>query len=222
MSKNNEKIKRKNNRWKIILYPIVFSFLTVMIYTAVLAFFAINYIEAGSLFFSKNGPDFGREPAKTYTEPKLSLGTVKYKDIEFPFDGDEFARLIVGPADIDTPVFYNDSPKELQKGVGTSRMAYIPGQGRTIVMGGHNYGVFSDLEKVKPGDRIEVKTHYGEYVYEAAESKIIHFEDPDTYDLEPEEENLILYTCHSETMVGATPYRLVVYCKFISGPSLIH
>ncbi|MCL2088571.1 MAG: class D sortase [Oscillospiraceae bacterium] len=195
---------------------------TIIIISSFLIGYAQPYIKLGSLFFSDKAPDFEETPANEYTESDVGGGVVKYKDMVFPFEGDEFARITIDSAGIDVPVLYGSSSQVLKNGVGLYREAYLPGQGRTIFIGGHNTTFFRGLAAVEIGEIIELRTHYGEYIYEVTSTAVVREDDHTAYDLSSMEEVLILCTCHPETMVGLTPWRLMVYAKLVSGPSLEH
>ena len=75
--------------------------------------------------------------------------------------------------------------------------------------------------KRQAGDQIEVRTNYGTYTYEVTGSKTTRYDDTAAYDLTKNEDNLILYTCHRVAGVGATPYRVFVYAKYVSGPKIV-
>ena len=70
------------------------------------------------------------------------------------------------------------------------------------------------------GSTIEISTNYGQYVYEITGTKITTAQDNTAYDLDSEEENLVLYTCYPFDQIGLTPERYFVYAKYLSGPKI--
>lgn len=216
--------KRVANGVKYILYPVSFFLAGALLLVAALGPVVTPYLGMLDLAFLDEAPSFDREAGKLFNgavdqadgSPHIAADTVA-----LPADGDEFGRLLISSAGIDAPLMYGDSPKELRKGVGLFTGTYLPGQGRTILGGAHNNSYFRNLRKVKIGDRVDIQTNYGTYVYEVTGSKGARFDDTGAYDLTKREENLILYTCDNTLAVGATPYRLFVYAKYVSGPVLV-
>ena len=51
-----------------------------------------------------------------------------------------------------------------KKGAGSSVHASFPGQGETILVGGHDTTFFAPLEKLEENDEITVNTTYGDYI----------------------------------------------------------
>jgi sortase A len=133
-----------------------------------------------------------------------------------PMEGEEYAEIIIPSAGIDVPVYYGDSPIELMKGVGTYTGTWVPGQGRTVLLAGHNNNYFRTLPSAVVGDTVTIRTNYGgEFNYRITGSRVARFDDTSAYDLYIEEENLIMYTCDNSTVFGATPWRLFVYGEYL-------
>lgn len=147
--------------------------------------------------------------------------TIPMSSITFPILGDRYADITISGTTVDAPVYYGDSIKILNQGVGTyvgSVGTGIPGQGKTILMAGHNNTFFNDLQHVEVGATVTVTTHYGVYTYEVTDTKILDYQDSTAYDFTRQDENLILYTCYPFDALGFTPNRYFVYAKYISGP----
>ena len=108
-------------------------------------------------------------------------------------------------------------------GVGTykddSRVG-IPGEGKTILLAGHNNTFFNDLQHAEAGATVTITTHYGVYTYEVTGTEILDYQDETAYDFTRTDENLILYTCYPFDALGFTPNRFFVYAKYVSGPVL--
>ncbi|GHU64932.1 hypothetical protein AGMMS49983_11730 [Clostridia bacterium] len=129
-----------------------------------------------------------------------------------PALGEQYATLRIAGVGIDAPVFFGDTPELLLAGVGTyAEGGGLPGQGRTILMGGHNNTDFLTLPKAEVGDIIEIDASYGLFRYEITDAKELRFDDPTALDLEAAEENLVLYTCTRSIPGGDTPWRWFVY-----------
>lgn len=82
--------------------------------------------------------------------------------------------------------------------------AGLPGEGKTILLSGHNNTFFNDLQHAEEGATVTITTHYGVYTYEVTETKILDYQDSSAYDFSREDENLILYTCY-RLMLWALP-----------------
>ena len=98
--------------------------------------------------------------------------------------------------------------------------AGLPGEGKTILLSGHNNTFFNDLQHVEEGATVTITTHYSVYTYEVTETKILDYQDSSAYDFSREDENLILYTCYPFDAMGFTPDRFFVYARYVSGPVL--
>ena len=87
----------------------------------------------------------------------------------------------------------------MNAGVGTykddSRVG-IPGEGKTILLAGHNNTFFNDLQHAEAGATVTITTHYGVYTYEVTGTEILDYQDETAYDFTRTDENLILYTCY--------------------------
>jgi sortase A len=130
---------------------------------------------------------------------------------DLPVFGDQYATIRIGGVGIDAPIFLGDTPELLQAGVGTYAEGGLPGQGRTILMGGHNNTDFLTLPKAEIGDVIEIDANYGQFRYKITDAKELRYDDPAALDLDAPEENLVLYTCTRSIPGGATPWRWFVY-----------
>ena len=96
----------------------------------------------------------------------------------------------------------------------------IPGEGKTILLAGHNNTFFNDLQHTEIGATVTITTHYGVYTYEVTDMAVKDYQDETAYDFTRTDENLILYTCYPFDALGFTPNRYFVYAKYVSGPVL--
>ena len=119
--------------------------------------------------------------------------------------------------------------RQLRKGAGHMPWTPYPGQRGNAVISGHRttHGApFSDLDKLEPGDRIEVETAVGVHVYEVRLVKIVKpsalwVTNPDG----PERAGLVggadggwltLTTCHPKL---SARLRLIVFAEMVGGPN---
>ena len=138
-----------------------------------------------------------------------------------PQNDDYVGRLTIEGAAVDCEVYYGDSETQFSKGAGVSMGSCIPGAGGTVMIGAHTGTYFRDLESVVEGADITITTDYGEYHYTVARCAVVEETDTTAYDLDAEEENIILFTCYPFGILTRTTQRYLVYGDFVSGPSVV-
>jgi sortase A len=112
--------------------------------------------------------------------------------------GDPIARLRVPRLDLDMILLEGTDTKTLQKGPGRYRRSAMPGEGRLVYVAGHRttYSApFSHIERLQPGDPIELRVPYGTFVYEVTGYRIVDDEDLSVL-RSPQREILRLQACH--------------------------
>lgn len=112
--------------------------------------------------------------------------------------GDPIARLRVSRLDIDMILLEGSDQDTLRLGPGRYRPSAMPGEGRLVYIAGHRttYSApFSHIERLRPGDPIEVRVPYGTFLYEVTGHRIV--DDNDLSVLRsPRREVLRLQACH--------------------------
>ncbi len=213
-------IKTKFNFLKFIIVPIAFFVVGTVILVFTLFPIFKPYIEIAKLFvFSE---DYVSRTSKNIVDiSQLSDNNyINIDDIDLPVQGDRYATINIDAIELEAPVYYGDSVKELNKGVGTYLGCYLPGQGRTILMCAHNNSYFKGLNNISEGDHINISTNYGKYVYTVIGFKVADKNDTSAYDLTRKRDNLILYTCYPFDTLGLTRMRYFVYADYTSGPRI--
>ena len=205
---------------KYIVFPIVFFLIVISIAIIIFLPKFLPYQNLIELAFFNEVPAYNEQrgimlPSSAVDEEAPELNII------MPSVGAEFGTIIIKDAGVDAPIYYGDDSEELRKGVGTSTGAWIPGQGRTIIMGAHNDSFFLNLPKASIGNTIEINTSYGDFYYHIDEMRVTRFDDETIYDLSRDDEVLILYTCVDSIPFGATPWRLIVTATPI-GEAVIH
>lgn len=218
---------RSVNGKNFIILPIIFSFLILGICAAVLYPSVYGLVAVGSLMFSDNEKNFSTgydnifvpvpEESESVDKPQEQK-TVPISSIQYPYYGDQFGELIIEDCQINAKMFFGDGNNELNNGVGVYSGSFIPGYGRTILIAGHNNTYFNGLKYAKKGQKVKLRTSYGNYVYEITDVKVKDHNDTSAYDLGAAHENLIMYTCYPFDELGLTPDRCFVYAKLVSGP----
>jgi sortase A len=112
--------------------------------------------------------------------------------------GDPIARLRVPRLDLDVIVVEGTDPGTLRKGPGRYRRTAMPGEGRLVYIAGHRttYSApFSHIERLRPGDPIELRVPYGTFRYEVTGHRIVDDEDLSVL-RSPRREVVRLQACH--------------------------
>lgn len=232
MSEQKRRHKPKKISGKsFIILPVIFFISIYLILYIVLAPTCLTLIKAAGLFFSDDEKNYSTEynsifvpisdeelPVEKEEEPENKNQYVDINEIEYPKYGEHFAQLIIDDCSIDTKLFMGDGDIALRNGAGIYYGSHIPGYGSTILVAGHNNTIFNGLKNAKKGQKVTIKTSYGNYTYEITETAVKKANDRTAFDLTADEENLIMYTCYPFDELGLTENRFFVYTKFISGP----
>ncbi len=140
--------------------------------------------------------------------------------IEYPVYSNMFGELIIEDCGIDANLFFGDGDVSLRNGVGVYGGSFIPGYGKTILVAGHNNTYFNGLKYAEKGQKVVIRTSYGNYEYEITDTAVKEKSDGSAYDLNADYENLIMYTCYPFDELGLTRQRYFVYAKYLSGPRI--
>lgn len=140
-------------------------------------------------------------------------------EVKHPVKGEQLGQLSCETVGLKAPIYYGDTDQLLEMGAGLYTGAYLPGEGKTIVIGAHDTTFFAPLEDIKPGDLIAVSTLYGDYHYEVERIQTGSMMDQSLYPIQNEEEELILYTCYPFGATGQIrEERYFVYAKRTEQP----
>jgi sortase A len=131
--------------------------------------------------------------------------------------GDAIARLEIPKLDLDVVVVNGTEAGDLRRGPGRHLSTYMPGERELVYIAGHRttYGApFSDIDDLRPGDRVIVEVPYGTFEYRVTGHRIV-----DQYELSvlrtKHREQLALQACHPRFfashryIVYATPVRAI-------------
>jgi len=91
-------------------------------------------------------------------------------------DGDALARLRIPRLGLDAVVVRGTRPDDLQHAPGLFDAARLPGERGTALIAGHRttYGApFHDVDKLDPGDRIQLSMPYGRFDYRVERTRIV-------------------------------------------------
>jgi sortase A len=98
-------------------------------------------------------------------------------NIPLPTPGPEHANRLQIPAiGVDAPIVQGDGWEQLKKGVGQHIGSANPGEKGNVVLSAHNdiFGeIFRDLDRLKPGDEINIYTNQRAYTYVVSDSDVV-------------------------------------------------
>lgn len=134
---------------------------------------------------------------------------------KYPLWGEKYGTLSIDTLNVNLGLYYGDSLSVLRKGVGQS-VSHFPGEGGSIICMAHDTaGFLKYLYTINIGDKINIKTTYGNFVYEVYETKIVKQTETDAVYLQDDEEILMLYTCYPSNSIGHATHRFITYSKLI-------
>lgn len=136
---------------------------------------------------------------------------------QYPKYATQYATIQIESLNVNLPLYYGETLSILRNGVGQSMEGYFPGEGGSIVCMAHNTsGFLKDLQNIKIGAIIKIKTSYGEYQYKVYDTKIVHQSQIDAIEIQDKEERLMLYTCYPTNSIGHATHRFITYAKLVS------
>lgn len=206
---------------RIIIY--VEMIVLYMVFSVLLLFFAgkplSSYLIAmGKMLIAVGAPEeSGVLVAGVDRIVSDSESTMNMSEIQVPEPNTRYGTISCERIALSAPLYYGDSDEVLQDGAGQYTNNTLPGMGKPLLISGHDVTYFEPLEEVKIGDIIQIATDYGTFQYSVASKKILNKSDPLAFDLEQDEEQLILYTCYPfGQLVGEREKRFFVYCNPVS------
>jgi len=135
-----------------------------------------------------------------------------------PPAGTVLGTLSIPSLHLTTTVLEGTDDGTLRRGSGHIEDTPFPGEPGNIGIAGHRDTVFRPLKRVKPGDRLDLKTADDVYHYEITKTFIV--EPEDVYVLDPTDQpTLTLVTCYPFEYVGHAPHRFIVQARLVAGPS---
>lgn len=144
---------------------------------------------------------------------------IKSSQVKRPTHKEAYATISNEKRNFNKQVYFGDTPDILSLSIGQYEYSGIPGEGKAILLAGHNSTHFKELRNFKKGDHVKIDTAYGSFLYEVGESEIILADDFDVKLLDKQEEFLIMYCCYPFDSLS-TDYRYFVYAKKIDGPKI--
>lgn len=213
----NKKLKR------IATYAIV-SILYIILGYIVLYFagkpIASYVVSNGKMAIVKGAPGYLSQYDPEVTQlvmNKEAEAAIDESEVVVPEAESHYGDMECERIALTAPIYYGDGAAAFQNGVGQYPKSGLPGEGKPILIGGHDGTFFAPLEQIVPGDIVNIVTGYGQFEYEVTATKIADATDTTAYDLSQTREQLILYTCYPfGQLVGDRSGRFYVYCDRIS------
>lgn len=208
--------KKKNITLRYMAYPFAFTIIiTALLYfggTPLLVMARANL----NMIITKGAPSYSNEYNSEFTGLFAPNKVFDPKDIQIPEYGAHYGNILCERIDLNAPLYYGDSDSILEKGVGQYVAGGLPGEGRPVLVGGHDSVYFAPLEDIEAGDFVQIETNYGNFRYEVTDTKIAEADDTSAYPLTGDKEQLILYTCYPfGDLLGNRSQRYFVYCDKI-------
>ncbi len=208
------------HRQTVIIRGIIVTLLAAVISLALFFLVGIKYTDTMFAEFSYavvQGSIY--DDAETDNDIKINNiteGTIDESNWVSPVVDSQYGYIICDEVGLNAPLYYGDSENVLLKGAGQSVSSYFPGQGGTVLVGGHDTTFFGCLESINENMKIKVNTEYGVFEYNVTDISIVSGSD---YDIKSDKEQLVLYTCYpfGKTDINRTK-KIIFVCDKVSGP----
>ncbi len=128
-----------------------------------------------------------------------------------PTFGERYATLSCDALETDVPVYWGSSSQLFERGACQSSGSVIAGDDGNTVISAHVNTFFADLGNISEGDKITIKTNYGEFIYTVKE-KITFDKSNNAYVSATKDNRLTLYTCKND-LFGNSDERIGVLCS---------
>jgi len=140
-------------------------------------------------------------------------------DFRRPAADSRYGLIRCSAIKLKAPLYYGDTDKVFEKGAGQYMDSGCPGEGTTILVGGHDTTYFKTLGKLKKGQIVDVSTGYGQFRYKVDRIRKGKAADTDLWQLDAKKEQLVMYTCWPfGSIFGERSGRYYVYAAKVSGP----
>lgn len=154
------------------------------------------YIEREKLSSFLDLTNLLKEPTQN-TVPKEVIINENNEIVSYPAYGDHYATMHIESLKIHLPIKFGDSKEILTNAVGHTTSSFLPGEGGTILMSGHNSSeLLGNLKNITKQTPIIIETNYGKFTYQVEEIKTMNLDQYDEIEINQKNETLILYTCY--------------------------
>jgi sortase A len=166
-----------------------------------------------NMMISKGAPSYTNEYDKNVYLLINEKSGKEASEIQVPSVGVHYGNITCDRIDLGAPIYYGDSETILLKGVGHYTASGLPGEGKPILIGGHDISYFAPLKEIETSDIVIIDTNYGQFEYKVLSTRITDPQDTTAYDLSLQEEQLILYTCYPFGQLIGERERYFIYCE---------
>lgn len=134
-----------------------------------------------------------------------------------------FGYIRIEAMDVMLPLYVGASEAHMKKGAAVLGQTSLPvgGENTNAVIAAHRgyrgAAFFRDIEKVKPGDTVEIHSFWGTLYYRVTESTVIGSYDSDRVKICEGKDRITLLTCHPYRSHGKQRY--VMYCDRVADPA---
>lgn len=132
----------------------------------------------------------------------------------YPEEGDDIGSLSIPVLNQKLDIRQGTGAAEMKKGVGHFIQSVMPGEANNCVLSGQRDSVFKELDKLKIGDQLIVKTSAGTYTYEINNIRIVDKENKIVI-LPSDHAVLTLSTCYPFYVVDNAPNRYVLTADLV-------
>lgn len=220
-SRVSSKEKRIERLKSCVVFPLVFALIICVaasLLVGVIALIKIDWVKE-NISFKK--PTFAvyQEPEALQISSDKTQGTISLSSIDAPRFNENFAKIQCDKlGEMEISVFYRGNYDALKIGAVLENEGSYPGYGRSVIYAYHTT-YFKHLSSITEGDKINVTTSYGNFVYKVyktgVEKKRYSFDAAD-------ESTIVLYTDEFEGITGSNSQRFIyVYASLVSGPTVM-
>jgi sortase A len=128
--------------------------------------------------------------------------------------GQAIGRIVIGRIGLNMILVNGTDHGSLTKGPGRDLRTFMPGQNRLVYIAGHRttyLAPFSHIDRIRPGDYVELDMPYGRFTYRAYTHRIVAAGDLSVLK-SPKHELLELQACHPRFFAT---HRYIVYAKLV-------
>jgi sortase A len=129
--------------------------------------------------------------------------------------GDPMGRIVIPAIGVSDVFVQGTGSADLRKGPGHYPATPLPGERGTVAIAGHRttYGApFRSVDKLDPGDRIELRMPYARFTYRVERTKIVPPTELSVTD-RVAHDRLVLSACHP---LYSAAQRIIVFARLVS------
>ena len=114
-------------------------------------------------------------PKNSFNLDSKDILVIDKEIISYPSYGKDYGYIYIN--NTKDKLYYGDTLSVLAKGIGTSSSMGMPGENQSVILSGHNTGLFNKLDNLKINDEVTLETLYGLFTYKIINSKIVNKDD---------------------------------------------